>query len=53
MENRFLNELDAMGVEIECIYQTKEYQSGRYNKYIKIAMDNRDKIFDIIDEFRT
>lgn len=53
MENRFLNELKAMDVEVECIYQTKEYQSGRYNKYIKIAMDNRDKIFSIIDDFRT
>ena len=30
---RFLNELKAMDVEVECIYQTKEYQSGRYNKY--------------------
>ncbi len=53
MENRFLNELKAMDVEVECIYQAKEYQSGRYNKYIKIAMDNRDKIFHIIDDFRT
>lgn len=53
MENRFLNELKAMDVEVECIYQAKEYQSGRYNKYIKIAMDNRDKIFSIIDDFRT
>ena len=53
MENRFLNELKAMDIEVECIYQTKEYKKGRYNKYIKIAMDNRDKIFDIIDDFRT
>lgn len=53
MENRFLNELKAMDVEVECIYQAHEYQSGRYNKYIKIAMDNRDKIFSIIDDFRT
>ena len=53
MENRFLDELNKMDVEVECIYQTKEYQSGRYNKYIKKAMDNRDKIFDIIDSFRT
>ncbi|MBR3161618.1 MAG: lysine--tRNA ligase [Bacilli bacterium] len=53
MENRFLNELKSMDVEVECIYQTKEYQSGRYNEYIKIAMDNRDKIFSIIDDFRT
>lgn len=53
MENRFLNELKDMDVEVECIYQAKEYKSGRYNKYIKMAMDNKDKIFDIIDEFRT
>ncbi|MDE6284334.1 MAG: lysine--tRNA ligase, partial [Bacilli bacterium] len=53
MENRFLNELKAMDVEVECIYQAKEYQSGRYNKYIKTGMDNRDKIFSIIDDFRT
>ena len=53
MENRFLNELKAMDVEAECIYQTKEYTSGRYNEYIKIALDNKDKIFDIIDDFRT
>ncbi|MEE3343814.1 MAG: lysine--tRNA ligase [Bacilli bacterium] len=53
MENRFLDELKKMDVEVECIYQTKEYKSGRYSKYIKIAMDNRDKIFDIIDDFRT
>ena len=53
MEKRFLGELKAMDVEVECIYQAKEYQSGRYNKYIKIAMDNRDKIFNIIEEFRT
>ena len=53
MENRFLNELKTMDVEVECIYQAKEYRSGRYNEYIKIAMDNRDKIFSIIDDFRT
>ena len=53
MEKRFLDELKAMDVEVECIYQTKEYQSGRYNEYIKLAMDNREKIFNIIDSFRT
>ena len=30
MEKRFLGELKAMDVEVECIYQAKEYQSGRY-----------------------
>ena len=39
IENRSLNELKAMDVEVECIYQAKEYGSGRYNKYIKMAID--------------
>lgn len=53
MENRFLSELKAMDIEVECIYQTKEYKSLRYNKYIKVAMDRRKEIFNIIDSFRT
>ncbi len=53
MERRFVHELESMGIEVECIYQTREYQSRRYNKYIKLALDNRDKIFNIISEFRT
>ena len=53
MEKRFLNELQQLDIEVECIYQTKEYKSGRYSKYIKKAMDERVKIFNIIDEFRT
>ncbi len=52
-EKRLKNELDLMGIEIEYIYQTKEYQSGRYGDAIKLAMENKDKIFDIIDEYRT
>ena len=46
MEKRFLDELNQMDVEVECIYQAKEYKSGRYSKYIKLAMDNKDKIFE-------
>ncbi len=53
MEKKFLDELKAMDVEVECIYQAKEYRSGRYNQYIKLAMEKRFEIFDIIDEFRT
>lgn len=53
MENRFLNELKNLDIEVEVIYQTKEYQSTRYNKYIKIALDHRFEIYDIIDSFRT
>lgn len=53
MEKRFLGELEEMGIEVECIYQTDEYKSGRYNKEMKKALDNKDLIFDIIDRYRT
>ena len=53
-EKRFLNELDQVGIKIdECIYQAKEYRSGRYAEKVKLAMDKRGEIFDIIDSFRT
>jgi len=52
-EKRFLNELEQVGIDVECIYQAKEYRSGRYNKKIKLAMDKRLEIFDILDSFRT
>lgn len=52
-EKRLLGELEAVGIEIEPIYQAKEYRSGRYNKQIKLSMDKRKEIFDIIDSFRT
>ena len=52
-QERFLNELKQVGIEVECIYQADEYRSGRYKDQIKLAMDKRKEIFDIIDSFRT
>ena len=52
-EERFLSELNKVGISVECIYQAKEYRSGRYAKQVKLAMDKRKEIFDIIDSFRT
>ena len=52
-EKRFLGELKQAGIEPECIYQAKEYRSGRYAEKVKLAMDKRKEIFDIIDSFRT
>jgi len=53
-QERFLSECEAMGVKFDdIIYQSKEYQSGRYSEKIKLAMDKRGEIFDIIDSFRT
>lgn len=52
-QKRFLGELKKVGIEPECIYQADEYRKGRYNKKIKLALDKRKEIFDIIDSFRT
>lgn len=53
MEDRFLEELNRLGINPFCIYQTDEYQSGRYNDGIKLALDERKKIFDIQTNFKT
>ena len=56
-QNRFLNEIKQMGIdvgnELEIIYQDHEYRSGRYKDKIKLALEKRKEIFDIIDSFRT
>lgn len=56
-EKRFLNELRQMGIdvgnELEIIYQDKQYRSGRYRDKIRLALEKRKEIFDIIDSFRT
>ena len=52
-QKRFLNEIKTMGIVPEVIEQCKEYRSGRYADKIKLAMDKRKQVFDIIDSFRT
>ncbi len=53
MEDRFLDELNRMGINPEIISQTEQYKSGRYNEKIQLALDNRKKIFDIESKFKT
>jgi len=56
-QQRFLNELRAVGIdvgnEMEVIFQEHEYRSGRYHDKIRLALEKRREIFDIIDSFRT
>lgn len=53
MEERFLKELNEMGIYPEVISQTKQYKSGRYNDKIKLAMSKRKEIFDILSKYKT
>lgn len=48
----FESELKRVGIAPNFIYQEKEYGSGRYAKDIRFALENKDKIREILDRFR-
>ena len=52
-QNKFENELRAMDVSCQFIYQTNEYTSGRYNTNMNAAIQKRLQIFDILARFKT
>lgn len=52
-EKNFEAQLAKMGVEVEPIYQAKKYRAGDYKEQIIFALDNRDKIRDILNAHRT
>lgn len=53
MEDRFIEELSRLGIYPETISQTEQYKSGRYDEKIKLAMDKRKDIFDIMSKYKT
>lgn len=53
MEERFVEELGRLGIYPETISQTEQYKSGRYDEKIKLAMDKRKDIFDIMSKYKT
>lgn len=48
MEERFLGELGRLGIHPKSIFQTEKYKSGRYDEKIKLALEYRKQIYDII-----
>ncbi|MBT2259202.1 lysine--tRNA ligase [Priestia megaterium] len=52
-EKEFEESLDKLGIEVEFIYQSKEYRMGRYNKQILYALKQRKEIYDILTNFKT
>ena len=48
-----LGDLKIDEVPLEYRYQSREYQSGRYNELMCHAVKNRHKIYDIITSFKT
>ena len=45
--------LPAVGVEPEYIYQAKRYRASEYAEGMRLALEKRDEIRAILDEFRT
>lgn len=52
-EKEFENSLSELGIEVEFIYQSQEYKSGRYNVDIIHALEKRNEIYDILMKFKT
>ncbi len=48
----FESSLDPLGIEPEFIRQSKAYRAGQYAEGIKKALDNKDVIRGVLDEFR-
>lgn len=53
MEDRFIEELSRLGIYPETISQTEQYRSGRYDEKIRLALEKRKEIFDIISKHKT
>ncbi|WP_238655824.1 lysine--tRNA ligase [Paenibacillus piscarius] len=52
-EKEFEQALQVFGIEPEFIYQSREYQSGRYSPQILYALHRREEIYDILTSFKT
>ncbi|MCK8060966.1 MULTISPECIES: lysine--tRNA ligase [unclassified Fusibacter] len=52
-EREFESTLKDFGVEVEFLYQTQQYKSGRYREGIHRALVRRMEIYDIIMGFKT
>lgn len=52
-EKEYEASLKDLGIEVEYIYQSKEYMSGRYAKKVVYSLEKRKEIYDILMSFKT
>ncbi len=52
-EAKFEEQLKKVGVDVSPIYQAKMYREGTYKDQIKFALNNRDKIVEILNVHRS
>ncbi len=51
-EEEFKNAIKQIGIDAEYIYQSDKYKNGDYTDNIVLAMQNREKIYDILYEYK-
>lgn len=51
-EKKFEKQLLKVGIDIEPLYQAKKYRAGEYLELIKTALDKKDEIAVILNEYR-
>ncbi|HEX3359042.1 MAG TPA: lysine--tRNA ligase, partial [Tepidisphaeraceae bacterium] len=49
----FQKSMEQLGIRPRYIRQSQEYRAGKYNEQIKVAMNKRLKIFDILNKYQT
>src|SRR4051794_29904111 len=49
----FERSMDRLGIRPRYIRQSKEYRAGKYNEQIRVAMNKRLEIFDILSKYQT
>ncbi len=52
-EKEFEESINRFNIILDYRHQAEMYSSGKYSDYIITALDKREKIFDILDSFRT
>lgn len=51
-EQKFESQLSKVGIELEPLYQAKKYRAGDYKESIKLALDKRDEVAAILNQYR-
>ncbi len=51
-EQKFESQLSKVGIDLEPLYQAKKYRAGDYKESIKLALDKRDEVAAILNQYR-
>jgi lysyl-tRNA synthetase, class I len=52
-EKNFEGQLSKVGIQVEFLYQAKKYRAGEYRDLIKLTLDKKEEIRDILNQYRS